>query len=121
MTIGLPTMAGMKTGFGNYLLAFAPGTMIDQDELASGSGDGLNNDMWMDFGCKTGMGKRTHKIGVADPDGDNQFIPTGNPMHDMMDLMANVGASAVYFQYTTSTCRFAAADSMMAAQMQSVR
>jgi hypothetical protein len=60
-TQALPNMAGMKYGFGNYLLQFAANTIVDTDSL-----DDINDVYWLDFGCKTGMGKRAHKIGIKD-------------------------------------------------------
>jgi len=56
-TPGLPGMMAMKFGYGNFALISPPGTALDTD-------DGAANDLlWFELGCKTGMGKRAHKIG----------------------------------------------------------
>ena len=69
-TMGLPGMMAMKTGFGNYGLIHDPsnplpsGNMGASSDLDTDNGAGaVNDDYWFDFGCKTGMGKRAHKIG----------------------------------------------------------
>ena len=56
-TPGLTGMMAMKYGYGNYALMFQAGEMLDTD-----SSSGSNDFFWFDLGCKTGMGKRTHKI-----------------------------------------------------------
>ena len=73
-TIGLPGMITMKTGFGNFGLFYDPS---NQTAMASGKGGAtehldtdngvgaVNDDYWFDFGCKTGMGKRSHKINAT--------------------------------------------------------
>jgi hypothetical protein len=76
-TIGLPGMVTMKTGFGNFGLFYDPS---NQTAIASGKGGATkhldtdniipegtdeNTDYWFDFGCKTGMGKRAHKINAT--------------------------------------------------------
>jgi hypothetical protein len=89
-TMGLPGMITMKTGFGNYGLIMDPsnpmpsGNMGASRDLNTDNGAGaLNDDYWFDFGCKTGMGKRAHKVGAAgDYVGPNarygmsMFLPT---------------------------------------------
>ena len=70
-TMGLPGMITMKTGFGNYGLIHDPsnlnqhgGNMGASSDLDTDNGANQpNDDYWFDFGCKTGMGKRAHKIG----------------------------------------------------------
>lgn|GEM_PF-2214745 len=68
-TMGLPGMITMKTGYGNYGLIHDPsnpmpsGNMGASSDLNTDNGPGaVNDDYWFDFGCKTGMGKRAHKI-----------------------------------------------------------
>ncbi|MCF8056405.1 MAG: hypothetical protein K9K37_07180 [Desulfocapsa sp.] len=80
-TMGLPGMLGMKTGYGNFDLLYRPnatpavpagrdGNNIDLD---TDNGPGASNDdFYQDFGCKTGMGKRAHKISAeGDAHGTN--------------------------------------------------
>ncbi len=98
-TQGLPKMAGMKYGYGNYLVQFNQGDALDTDynigvcvdtngdavvdTCAGGTNIGLactsdaqcpddtnaaNQKYWLDFGCKTGMGKRAHKVGIKGDD-----------------------------------------------------
>ena len=71
-TMGLPGMMAMKTGYGNYGLIMDPsnpmtsGNMGASSDLDTDNGPGAaNDDYWFDFGCKTGMGKRAHKIGAT--------------------------------------------------------
>lgn len=71
-TMGLPGMMAMKTGFGNYGLIHDPsnpmpsGNMAASSDLDTDNGPGaVNDDYWFDFGCKTGMGKRAHKVGAT--------------------------------------------------------
>ena len=71
-TMGLPGMMAMKTGYGNYGLIHDPsnpmpsGNMGASSDLDTDNGPGAaNDDYWFDFGCKTGMGKRAHKIGAT--------------------------------------------------------
>jgi len=70
-TMGLPGMMAMKTGFGNFDLLYRPDTTSDvpaglggvDSDLDTDNGPGAaNDDFFQDFGCKTGMGKRAHKI-----------------------------------------------------------
>lgn len=68
-TMGLPGMMAMRTGYGNYGLIHDPsnpmpsGNMGASSDLDTDNGAGaINDDYWFDFGCKTGMGKRAHKI-----------------------------------------------------------
>ncbi|MCB2183410.1 MAG: hypothetical protein KQH63_15355 [Desulfobulbaceae bacterium] len=68
-TMGLPGMMAMKTGYGNYGLIHDPsnpmpsGNMGASSDLDTDNGPGaVNDDYWFDFGCKTGMGKRAHKV-----------------------------------------------------------
>ena len=76
-SMGLPGMMGMKTGYGNFDLMYRPdvqgdasiipggidGTNQDLDtDNPVGLYGGANDDFYQDFGCKTGMGKRAHKV-----------------------------------------------------------
>jgi hypothetical protein len=72
-TMGLPGMMGMRTGFGNFDLMYRPdvqGTLSvpggingTNQDLDTDNGPGAaNDDFYQDFGCKTGMGKRAHKV-----------------------------------------------------------
>ena len=74
-TMGLPGMITMKTGYGNYGLIHDPSNPMPSgnngasSDLDTDNGAGaLNDDYWFDFGCKTGMGKRAHKVSA---DGDS--------------------------------------------------
>jgi hypothetical protein len=74
-TMGLPGMMAMRTGYGNYGLIHDPsnpmpsGNMGASRDLDTDNGPGaLNDDYWFDFGCKTGMGKRAHKITAENDD-----------------------------------------------------
>jgi len=71
-TMGLPGMVIMKTGYGNFDLLYRPdkpgsalpaglGGMNDDIDTDNGAA-GRNDDFFQDFGCKTGMGKRAHKV-----------------------------------------------------------
>lgn len=75
-TVGLPGMAAMKFGYGNYLLEIAAGEALDQQVV--GNTTNANAVEWKDFGCKTGMGKRAHKIGAGlnDKWGMSMFVPS---------------------------------------------
>ena len=53
---GLPGRITMKYGYGNYMQIMPAGTMWDDDH------DGPNPEYWFELGCKTGMGKRGHKV-----------------------------------------------------------
>ncbi len=76
-SIGLPMEAakygGMTTGFGNFFRMTAAEQAFDFDEI-DGSGaiasgkDGKNDTLWNEFGCKTGMGKRSQRSGVGTQD-----------------------------------------------------
>jgi hypothetical protein len=60
-TPGLPGMINMKYGYGNYAMINPAGTAKDIDKAADLS---VGNDvLWFELGCKTGMGKRAHRIG----------------------------------------------------------
>ena len=61
-TPGLPGMMAMKYGYGNFALISPPGTQYDDDTNAA------NDKLWFELGCKTGMGKRAHKIGAGPND-----------------------------------------------------
>ncbi len=61
-TAGLPGMMAMKFGYGNFALISPPGTAIDTDKDPAAA-DRSNDLLWFELGCKTGMGKRAHKIG----------------------------------------------------------
>ena len=61
-TAGLPGMMAMKFGYGNFALISPPGTALDTDKDLD-AGDRSNDLLWFELGCKTGMGKRAHKIG----------------------------------------------------------
>ncbi|MBI4791900.1 MAG: hypothetical protein HY789_04015 [Deltaproteobacteria bacterium] len=74
-TMGLPGMITMKTGYGNYGLIHDPSNPMPSGNEGASSDldtdlavDGPNQDYWFDFGCKTGMGKRAHKVSA---DGDD--------------------------------------------------
>ncbi len=74
-TMGLPGMVAMRTGYGNYGLIHDPsnpmpsGNMGAASDLDTDNGpNALNDDYWFDFGCKTGMGKRAHKITATGDD-----------------------------------------------------
>jgi len=81
-TIGLPGMAAMLAGFGNYARITMPGYGFDFDEISSSGAcnpsnpdrDCKNNTMWFELGCKTGMGKRAQKTGTGSSD---KFGPSG--------------------------------------------
>jgi hypothetical protein len=89
-TMGLPGMMAMKTGYGNYGLIHDPsnpmpsGNMGASSDLDTDNGAGaVNDDYWFDFGCKTGMGKRAHKITATGDDygvngryGMSMFLPS---------------------------------------------
>lgn len=60
-TAGLPGMMAMKYGYGNFALINPPGAAQDTDK--SMSAPAANDKLWFELGCKTGMGKRAHKIG----------------------------------------------------------
>ena len=73
-TMGLPNMMGMKTGYGNFDLLYRPdhktGTPAGMDgryeDLDTDNGPtAANDDFYQLFGCKTGMGKRAHKVSKA--------------------------------------------------------
>ena len=77
-SIGLPKEAqqygGMIAGYGNYFRITKGGEAFDFDEINSdGSGcatgkDCKNDKQWNEFGCKTGMGKRSQKTGYGSAD-----------------------------------------------------
>ncbi|MDA8099373.1 MAG: PKD domain-containing protein [Nitrospiraceae bacterium] len=74
-SIGLPNEAqssgGMIAGYGNFVRLTDPGKAFDFDKVdASGvCTTGCSNDTkWMEFGCKTGMGKRSQKTGQGSSD-----------------------------------------------------
>jgi len=89
-TMGLPGMMAMRTGYGNYGLIHDPsnpmpsGNMGASRDLDTDNGAGaVNDDYWFDFGCKTGMGKRAHKITAENDDygvnarwGMSMFVPS---------------------------------------------
>ncbi|MHB8845023.1 MAG: InlB B-repeat-containing protein [Nitrospirota bacterium] len=73
--IGLPGEAqafgGMIAGYGNFVRLTDIGQASDLDKI---NGDGsctdscTNDTTWMEFGCKTGMGKRSQKTGIGSSD-----------------------------------------------------
>ena len=74
-SIGLPNMSmaegGMVAGYGNFIRITDPGQAFDWDKISADgtcSGDCSNDTKWFEFGCKTGMGKRSHKTGVGTAD-----------------------------------------------------
>ena len=73
-TIGLPMEAasygGMTTGFGNFFRMTPPGGAFDWDKIAANGTctDCANDTVWSEFGCKTGMGKRSQRAGVGNQD-----------------------------------------------------
>jgi PKD repeat protein len=75
-TVGLPGMAAMKFGYGNYLLEIAAGEALSQQTTTDTTT--ANAVEWKDFGCKTGMGKRAHKVGAGlnDKWGMSMFVPS---------------------------------------------
>ena len=73
--IGLPGEAqssgGMIAGYGNFVRLTDIGQAIDWDKIAadgSCAGDCTNDTKWTEFGCKTGMGKRSQKTGYGSSD-----------------------------------------------------
>ncbi len=73
--IGLPGEAqafgGMIAGYGNFVRLTDAGQAIDLDKInADGSctGSCTNDTKWTEFGCKTGMGKRSQKTGYGSSD-----------------------------------------------------
>jgi hypothetical protein len=62
---------GMTTGFGNFFRMTPPGWAFDWDKLAADgtcTTDCDNDTVWSEFGCKTGMGKRSQRAGVGNQD-----------------------------------------------------
>ena len=80
-TPGLPGMMAMKFGYGNFALISPPGTALDTDKAATDP-DRSNDLLWFELGCKTGMGKRAHKIGQG---------PNANWGMSMFNLMFGLG------------------------------
>jgi len=73
--LGLPNEdqqhGGMIAGYGNFIRITNANTAFDWDKIAadgSCSGDCLNSKKWYEFGCKTGMGKRSQKTGFGSAD-----------------------------------------------------
>ncbi|MBI5741358.1 MAG: hypothetical protein HZA16_11660, partial [Nitrospirae bacterium] len=75
--IGLPGEAqqygGMITGYGNFFKFTGPEEAVDLDEIDSSGNcaagkDCKNDTTWGEFGCKTGMGKRSQKTGYGSND-----------------------------------------------------
>ena len=74
--VGLPGEAqmfgGMIAGFGNYVRLYDVGTTFDWDKInattGNCTGNCANDTKWMEFGCKTGMGKRSQRSGYGNQD-----------------------------------------------------
>jgi hypothetical protein len=73
--IGLPGEAqafgGMIAGYGNFVRLTDAGQAIDWDKInpdGSCTGSCTNDTKWTEFGCKTGMGKRSQKTGFGSSD-----------------------------------------------------
>ena len=73
--IGLPGEAqvfgGMIAGYGNFVRLTPSGDAFDWDKIAadgSCASDCTNSSTWTEFGCKTGMGKRSQKTGNGSSD-----------------------------------------------------
>jgi hypothetical protein len=79
-TPGLPGMINMKYGYGNYAMINPAGTAKDIDKAADLSV--ANDVLWFELGCKTGMGKRAHRIGQG---------PNANWGMSMFNVMFNLG------------------------------
>ena len=66
---GNSAVGGMKLGYGVYWRREAANTQFDIDKItaagACGSGDCSNSTLWSEFGCKTGMGKRSQRVGAG--------------------------------------------------------
>jgi hypothetical protein len=73
-SIGLPMEAesygGMTVGYGNFVKLTPAGYAFDFDKInASGACTNCSNStLWFEFGCKTGMGKRSQRAGVGSQD-----------------------------------------------------
>ncbi len=85
--IGLPGEAqqygGMIAGYGNFFRITDAGQAFDLDKVsAAGTCSNCTNDAkWNEFGCKTGMGKRSQKTG---PGSSDRF---GNGLCLMCDML----------------------------------
>ena len=71
--LGLPNEdqqhGGMIAGFGNFIRITDANTAFDWDKISpDGSCSGDCSSKWFEFGCKTGMGKRSHKTGYGSAD-----------------------------------------------------
>jgi len=73
--IGLPGEAqafgGMIAGYGNFVRLTDAGQAIDMDKInpdGTCAGNCTNDTKWTEFGCKTGMGKRSQKTGYGSSD-----------------------------------------------------
>ena len=64
-TPGLDGMFHMRMGYGGYEIVTALGTGYDSENMG---GDHKNTERWFELGCKTGMGKRAHRIGAGPND-----------------------------------------------------
>ncbi len=99
--IGLPGEAqqygGMIAGYGNFFRITQPGLAFDLDKIDAGGNctTCTNDSKWNEFGCKTGMGKRSQKTGRGSSD---RFGPGLCLMCDMLgkwtDPMAFCGIVA---------------------------
>jgi hypothetical protein len=70
-TAGLDGMYKMRFGYGGYELITVSGTGYDSET------GGTNSERWLELGCKTGMGKRAHRIGAGPNDKwNNSMIRT---------------------------------------------
>ncbi|MEW6117894.1 MAG: hypothetical protein AB1553_13510, partial [Nitrospirota bacterium] len=94
-TVGLPGMMQMKFGYGNYAILNPAGTAFDTQ---TGS---MNDKRWLELGCKTGMGKRAHRIGQGPNDkwGMSMF-------NAMFGLGKNPGDPVVTEELTSPTLQW---------------
>ncbi len=91
--IGLPGEdqghGGMIAGYGNFFRITAANNAIDWDKIASDgscTSNCTNDTPWNEFGCKTGMGKRSQKTGQGSSDRYGLGFCLGC---DMMDAWSN--------------------------------
>ena len=67
-TPGLVGMFHMRKGYGGYELIIGQGTGYDSENPAGTYNGKTNTERWLELGCKTGMGKRGHRIGAGPND-----------------------------------------------------
>ena len=91
--IGLPGEAqqygGMIAGYGNFFRITQPGLAFDLDKIDAGGActNCTNDTKWNEFGCKTGMGKRSQKTGPGSSDRFGMGLCLGC---DMMNAWTNM-------------------------------